>query len=148
MKRSRLVCFVAIAGKDNCLFAHDVVCNSVTVIAGVSLICCGQFSLLVWIDSAKSVTSRKPLDDYLIVPANEDPLKNSSVHTTYKLLSAKASTPVSSDISTMADSSNTVMACTGTAATSDPVRVKNLYDSDLILSHGVKLKWIRNRMMA
>ena len=41
---------------------------------------------------------------------------------------------------------------TATAATTGPVmrvkEIKELYDSDLILSHGVKLKWIRNRMIA
>ena len=61
------------------------------------------------------------------------PLNNSSVHNIeHQSVSRRANTQVIS--------SDTI----------DPVRVaiKNLYDSDLVLSHGVKLKWIRNRMMA
>ena len=120
----------------------------------MSLICCGQLSLLVWIDS-KPVTSRELLDNHLIVPANGDPLKTLPVHVTYKSVSEKAT----SVESTRTDSTDTKVTSTTTAtttattaaATTGPVRVeeiKNLYDSDLILGHGVKLKWIRNRMMA
>ena len=126
--------------------------------AGVSLICCGQLSLLVtvWIDS-KPVTSRELLDNHLMVPANNgDPLKTLPVHATYKLVSEKATSAIES---TRTDSTDTKVTSTTTAtttattaaATTGPVRVeeiKNLYDSDLILGHGVKLKWIRNRMMA
>ena len=60
------------------------------------------------------------------------PLNNSSVHNIeHQSVSRRANTQVMS--------SDTV----------DPVRVviKDLYDSDLVLGHGVKLKWIRNRMM-
>ena len=62
------------------------------------------------------------------------PLSNSSVHDTkYQWVSRRVNTQpvVSSD-------------------NIDPVRVaiKDLYDSDLVLSHGIKLKWIRNWMLA
>ena len=124
--------------------------------AGVSLFCCGQLSLLVWSDS-ESTTSRELLDNHLVVPANGGSLINLPIHTTYKSTSAKASTQVvSSNISTMTvrvtDSTSTKITSTAAAATTGPVmrvkEIKELYDSDLILSHGVKLKWIRNRMMA
>ena len=41
-------------------------------------------------------------------------------------------------------------AATDTRPTNDPgaAEIKKLYDSDLVLSHGVKLQWIRHRMMA
>ena len=41
-------------------------------------------------------------------------------------------------------------AATDTRPTNGPgaAEIKKLYDSDLILSHGVKLQWIRHRMMA
>ena len=61
------------------------------------------------------------------------PLNNSSVHNIeHQSVSRRADSQVIS--------SDTI----------DPVRVaiKDLYDSDLVLGHGVKLKWIRNRMMA
>ena len=94
----------------------------------------------------KSVTSREILNSYSLVnyppvsrvvtssmSSTKLPLSNSSVDDTkYQLVSRRANTQsvVSSD-------------------NIDPVRVviKDLYDSDLVLSHGIKLKWIRNRMM-
>ena len=94
----------------------------------------------------KSVTSREVLNSYSLVnyppvsrvvtsnmSSTKLPLSNSSVDDTkYQLVSRRANTQsvVSSD-------------------NIDPVRVaiKDLYDSDLVLSHGIKLKWIRNRMM-
>ena len=119
----------------------------------MSLICCGQLSLLVWIDSKpKPVTSRELLDKHLIVPANGDPLETLPVNATYKSVS-ETTTAVESTRTDSTDTkvTSTTTATTAAAATTDPVRVleiKNLYDSDLILGHGVKLKWIRNRMMA
>lgn len=95
----------------------------------------------------KSVTSREILSSYSssvnyppvsgVVTSNMPstklpPLNNSSVHDTKcQWVSTRANTQVVS--------SDTI----------DPVRVaiKDLYDSDLVLSHGIKLKWIRNRMM-
>ena len=94
----------------------------------------------------KSVTSREILNSYSLVnyppvsrvvtsnmSSTKLPLNNSSVDDTkYQWVSRRANTQpvVSSD-------------------NIDPVRVaiKDLYDSDLVLSHGIKLKWIRNRMM-
>ena len=94
----------------------------------------------------KSVTSIEILNSYSLVnyppvsrvvtsnmSSTKLPLSNSSVHDTkYQWVSRRANTQsvVSSD-------------------NIDPVRVaiKDLYDSDLVLSHGIKLKWIRNRMM-
>ena len=94
----------------------------------------------------KSVTSREILNSYSSsvnyppvsgvvtsnMPSTKLPLNNSSVRDTkYQWVSARANTQVVS--------SDTI----------DPVRVaiKDLYNSDLVLSHGIKLKWIRNRMM-
>ena len=125
-------------------------CNSYCY-AGVSLICCGQLSLLVWIDS-KPVTRRELLDNRLTMPVNGDPLKNLPIHTTHKSMNEKANPQIVE--STRTDSTDTKISSTTTAtptAAADPVTVeeiKSLYDSELVLGHGVKLKWIRNRMMA
>ena len=46
--------------------------------------------------------------------------------------------------------SNKTTAATDTRPITGPgaAEIKKLYDSDLVLSHGVKLQWIRHRMMA
>lgn len=87
--------------------------------------------------SSTSVTSIKLL------------VKNLSVHVSDKPMSRERSSSevVSSDVTMKSDDDNTVMP----TSSSGPVRVeeiKNLYDTDLVLSHGIKLQWIRNRMMA
>ena len=134
--------------------------------AGLTLICCGQLSLLVWVDS--SHTSRETfskliyieiLNKQLQLPVNSPPAYShlgSNMPSTELLknlpeyqytMSSDASRKVVSETSTSTNSPDAV-----TEEEIEPVRVeeiKNLYDSDVILSHGVKkTKWIRNRMMA
>jgi len=60
-------------------------------------------------------------------------------------------TAATSDSSKTSTTTSSVTSKATTSATAQYVTVqniKNLYDSHMIVSQGIKLKWIRNRMMA
>jgi len=130
------------------------------------MICCGQLSLLAWVNS--SYTSRETLNKHIEIlskllsgnspPANShlasnmpstESLKNLSEY--QYTMSTDTSREVVSETSMLSDSPDTITEGE-TEGEIEPVRVeqiKNLYDSDVILSHDVKkTKWIRNRMIA
>lgn len=94
-----------------------------------------------------SSVSRNTVTSSISVLSTNLLLKNLSLNTSDDPVSKKSNKQVASSEMNMVTDTNTMIITT----TTDSVRVeeiKNLYDSDMILGQGVKLQWIRNRMMS
>ena len=86
---------------------------------------------------AKSLSISRVVDkNNRDVPSAESSLQNSSIrnNTSYKSVSMKAN--------------KRFVVGADTNASTTAREIKNLYDSDLVRSHGVKLQWMRDRMIA
>jgi len=96
------------------------------------------------VESSSSV-SRSVVTSSITMLSTNLLVKNLSVSRSDKPVSRIANKQVTSSEMNMV--TNTMISAT----TTDPVKVeeiKNLYNSEMILGQGIKLRWIRNRMMA
>ena len=101
-------------------------------------------------DQLPLILKMSPSPKQLILQSSQNTPATTPSNTVNKDTTRTTTTSDSSKISTTT-TSTTSKATTSTVTTSQHVTVenmKNLYDSHMIVSQGIKLKWIRNRMMA